>query len=289
MSTSCGFFNSLNGDRKYNASQFGKCFEGIIRDGILASIGDCFVVKAAGGMNITIGSGKAWYLASWLENDADLPMAHEDSDVILGRIDAVVMEFNATETVRFNDVKIIKGTSSSAPVRPTLKNTNTIVQIPLAYVDIDANATEITQSDITNMVGTDDCPFVTGILQTVSLGTLLGQWQEDFLAWFNETKGILDGDAAGNLRNYIDGKFQSVSITLSTEGWADNLQTVSVSGVTADKTKSDVFASPGTGDENYTAYNDSGVRLYAQLDNAVTFKCEDVPSIALTVSVFVRT
>lgn len=244
MSTTCGFFNSMNKDRMYNATHFGHCFDGIILSGILAAIGDNFVVKAAGGMNITVGSGKAWYLASWLENDADLPMAHAVSDVVLSRIDAVVMEFDTTETVRWNDVKIVQGTASSAPERPTLVNTKTKVQIPLAYVYVGANTSEIAQTDITSMIGKDECPFVTGILQTASLDTLLGQWeaeldqfvedekadfeawfeqmkidliaeqkilddwiaseQDEFLAWFNQMKAQLSEDAAGNLQNEID-------------------------------------------------------------------------------------
>ena len=244
MSTTCGFFNSMNKDRMYNATHFGHCFDGIILNGILAAIGENFVVKAAGGMNITVGSGKAWYLASWLENDADLPMAHAVSDVVLSRIDAVVMEFDTTETVRWNDVKIVQGTASSAPERPTLVNTKTKVQIPLAYVYVGANTSEIAQTDITSMIGKDECPFVTGILQTASLDTLLGQWeaeldqfvedekadfeawfeqmkidliaeqkilddwiaseQDEFLAWFNQMKAQLSEDAAGNLQNEID-------------------------------------------------------------------------------------
>lgn len=244
MSTTCGFFNSMNKDRMYNATHFGHCFDGIILDGILAAIGDCFVVKAAGGMNITVGSGKAWYLASWLENDADLPMTHAVSDVVLSRYDAVVMEFDTTETVRWNDVKIIQGTASSAPEYPVLVKTKTKVQIPLAYIYVGANTSEIKQTDITSVIGKDECPFVTGILQTVTLDTLLGQWeaeldqfvedekdefeawfeqmkvdltaeqkvlddwiaseQNDFLAWFNQMKGQLSEDAAGNLQNEID-------------------------------------------------------------------------------------
>lgn len=244
MSTTCGFFNSMNKDRRYNATHFGHCFDGIILDGILAAIGDCFVVKAAGGMNITVGSGKAWYLASWLENDADLPMTHAVSDVVLSRYDAVIMEFDTTETVRWNDVKIIQGTASSAPEYPVLAKTKTKVQIPLAYIYIGANSSEISQTDITSVIGKDECPFVTGILQTVTLDTLLGQWeaeldqfvedekdefeawfeqmkvdltaeqkvlddwiaseQNDFLAWFNQMKGQLSEDAAGNLQNEID-------------------------------------------------------------------------------------
>lgn len=48
MSVSSGFFNSLNGDRKYNAAQMSAIFDGLIIDGVFASIGTAFAVKAAG-------------------------------------------------------------------------------------------------------------------------------------------------------------------------------------------------------------------------------------------------
>ena len=276
MSTTCGFFNSMNKDRMYNATHFGHCFDGIILNGILAAIGDNFVVKAAGGMNITVGSGKAWYLSSWLENDADLPMAHAVSDVVLSRIDAVVMEFDTTETVRWNDVKIIQGISSSAPERPILANTKTKVQIPLAYVYIGANSSAISQTDITSVIGKDECPFVTGILQTASLDTLLGQWeaeldefiadeksdfedwfnqmkvdltaeqkilddwiaseQNEFLAWFNQMKNQLGEDAAGSLQNQID-REEINRILLS--GFADGSKVFSDDGTEIVSTASD--------------------------------------------------
>ena len=47
MSVSSGFFNSLNGDRKYNAAQMSAIFDGLIIDGVFASIGTAFAVKAA--------------------------------------------------------------------------------------------------------------------------------------------------------------------------------------------------------------------------------------------------
>ena len=77
-------------------------------------------------------------------------------------------------------------------------------------------------------------------------------------------------------------------VTLLAANWENNLQTVTVSGVTADETQTDVFASANTEDENFAAYNDSGVRLYKQLDGKVTFKCEQPPEIDLIVNVAVR-
>ena len=44
MSVTSGFFNSLNGDRRYNAEQMSSIFDGIINDGIFANIGTAFGV-----------------------------------------------------------------------------------------------------------------------------------------------------------------------------------------------------------------------------------------------------
>lgn len=243
MSTSCGFFNSLNGDRKYNASHFGKCFEGIILDGILASVGDCFVVKANSGMTVTVGSGKSWYLTSWLQNDADLPVTLDASDVVLGRIDAIVMEFDSTETVRWNDIKYIKGIASSNPEHPTLINTQTVKQIPLAFIEVTASCSEITQSNITNMVGTSECPFVTGILETIDTDELVAQWSDRFDDLFENFKKQIEQTVSGTI---IDGSVtteklaaNAVSETyygvLSGDSWikdnGDYYQSINIDGI----------------------------------------------------------
>lgn len=89
-------------------------------------------------------------------------------------------------------------------------------------------------------------------------------------------------------KQYVDSRHLSSSIVLSASKWSGNLQTVSVTGVTADATKTDVIASPATADDNYAAYVESGVRLYAQLDGGVQFKCTDAPPVDLTVNLLVR-
>ena len=90
-SITCGFFNSLN-DRKYDASQMSAIFDGLINDGIFASVGSAFVVKASTGNTVTIGTGKAWFNHTWTNNDAILPIKCDPSEVLLDRIDAIVIE-----------------------------------------------------------------------------------------------------------------------------------------------------------------------------------------------------
>lgn len=179
MSVSSGFFNSLNGDRKYNAAQMSAIFDGLIIDGVFASIGTAFAVKAAGGLTVNIGIGKAWFDHTWTVNDSILPMTAPEAEVLLDRIDAVVLEVNGMESVRENTIKFVKGNPSSAPSRPTLTNEGNVHQYPLCYIYRKYGTAVINQADITPMVGTESTPFVTGILQTVSLDELLGKWQDE--------------------------------------------------------------------------------------------------------------
>ena len=213
MSVSSGFFNSLNGDRKYNAAQMSAIFDGLIIDGVFASIGTAFAVKAAGGLTVNVGIGKAWFDHTWTVNDSILPMTAPEAEVLLDRIDAVVLEVNGMESVRENTIKFVKGNPSSAPSRPTLTNEGNVHQYPLCYIYRKYGTAVINQADITPMVGTESTPFVTGILQTISLDELLGKWQDeldrftdarsqevddwiaqeesDFTAWFNKMKADL--------------------------------------------------------------------------------------------------
>lgn len=213
MSVSSGFFNSLNGDRKYNAAQMSAIFDGLIIDGVFASIGTAFAVKAAGGLTVNVGIGKAWFDHTWTVNDSILPMTAPEAEVLLDRIDAGVLEVNGMESVRNNTIKFVKGNPSSAPSRPTLTNEGNVHQYPLCYIYRKYGTAVINQADITPMVGTESTPFVTGILQTISLDELLGKWQDeldrftdarskevddwiaqeesDFTAWFNKMKADL--------------------------------------------------------------------------------------------------
>lgn len=213
MSVSSGFFNSLNGDRKYNAAQMSAIFDGLIIDGVFASIGTAFAVKAAGGLTVNVGIGKAWFDHTWTVNDSILPMTAPEAEVLLDRIDAVVLEVNGMESVRENTIKFVKGNPSSAPSRPTLTNEGNVHQYPLCYIYRKYGTAVINQADITSMVGTESTPFVTGILQTVSLDELLGKWQDeldrftdarsqevddwiaqeesDFTTWFDKMKADL--------------------------------------------------------------------------------------------------
>ena len=203
MSLKSGFYNSMNGDRKYSATDMSSLFDGLINDGVFMSVGSNFAVTADSGNTVIVGTGRAWFNHTWTYNDAAMNVYLDDSDMVQDRIDAIVLEVNSNDSVRNNTIKVINGTASSSPVNPTLVNEEMIHQYPLAYINRPANSKEISQIDITNAVGTSECPFVTGIIDVNNIDVLVAQWQAKFDTWFDGVKGKLDGDAAGKLSNEI--------------------------------------------------------------------------------------
>lgn len=206
MALTYGFFNSVNHDRIYDARQMSKIFNGIINDGVFQNIGDLFAVTPHEGMDIFVGTGRAWFNGTWTNNDTNYSLTVTQSNPLYPRIDAVVLEVNESTESRQNSLKMVDGTAASEPEKPTLVNTEFIHQYPLAYITVPANASGIAAVDIENVVGLSEegCPFVTGILQVNSVDSLYSQWDAAFQTWFDHMKDQLDSDAAGHLQNEID-------------------------------------------------------------------------------------
>lgn len=202
MSFASGFFNSVDHDRLYDATDISRLFDGLIRDGIFASIGDCLVVKQSNQMNVTVGTGRAWFNHTWSYNDALYPVTIPPSEILMDRIDAVVLEINSVESVRANSIKLIKGTPSSTPTKPSLTNTKEVHQYPLAYVTVGKEVTSIRQADIENCVGTSVCPFVTGILEVISIEQLIPQWKDILNRFVEENTANFNTWMNGEKQNY---------------------------------------------------------------------------------------
>lgn len=188
MAFTFGFYNSQHGDRRYDAVQMSKIFSGVINDGVFMSIGTSLMVEADIGTVVNVGVGKAWFHDTWSDNDAKMPIEIPQADLILDRIDAIVLEINASEESRTNTIKVIKGTPATIPLKPTLIKSTNINQYPLCYITVTKNVREITQSNIENMVGTSECPFITGILKTMDIDALIAQWQSQWNDWVNQTQ-----------------------------------------------------------------------------------------------------
>lgn len=217
MAFTCGFFNSENGDRKYNAEQMSAIFDGIIADGVFTTIGDHMAVSAGTGMQVLVGTGKAWFDHTWNVNDAAYPLAIAASDVTLSRIDAIVLETNHSDSVRLNKLRVVQGTVASSPVKPTLTNSEKVHQHPLAWVTVAPGVTQIAASAIENAVGTSACPFVTGIIATTAIDDLFNQWNGEFDEWFDNLKAQLSDNVVANLQRQIDQKVAKADVATTAD------------------------------------------------------------------------
>jgi hypothetical protein len=204
MTVTYGFYDSLAGDRKYNADQMSRIFQGIITDGVFATVGGGLIVtESPFTMNINVLSGRAWFNNTWTYNDATLVLTVDASEPVLNRIDTVVVEVDSSTSVRANSIKIVKGTPASTPVSPTLANTSTLHQYGLADIYIAAGVTAINSANITNRVGTTNTPFITGALSTIDAETLFAQWDAIFTYWFETFVDELTTEQATNLQAQI--------------------------------------------------------------------------------------
>ncbi len=201
-----GFYDSKDGDRKYNSEQMSSIFDGIIEDGVYSNVGEALMTVPGTGLQVIVKTGRAWFKHTWSLNDAYMPLSIEEPDVYRGRIDAVVLEINKNLDVRANEIKVVTGTPATSPQKPVMKHEEGIDQYALAYVTVDPEVDSIAESKIEIAVGKNETPFVQCPLKTVSVEDLFNQWQGEFDEWFSNVKAQLEGDVVTNLQRQIDAR-----------------------------------------------------------------------------------
>lgn len=236
MAITSGFFNSVNGDRTYNADQMSTYFEGLVSDGIYENIGDKFVVTAGTGMNINVGTGRALIKSHWIKNDATLTLAVEPADMQLRRLDAVVLRLDQQESGRNIDITIKKGTPAMRPHEPTMTRTDDVYELMLAIITVGQNATEIIQSNISDRRSSGWCGWVTGIIKQVDTSQLFLQWQTAYENYYEQSTAAFDAYMAAK-KTEFENWFNSLTRTLNVDTSIVKYQnTVTVTGETTEIT-----------------------------------------------------
>lgn len=224
MTIKSGIFNSVNGDRKYNATDFASYFASFIGNGVFPNPSNSLQVVAATNLTTVVKAGKGWINGYFITNDSDYELQHSLADGTLKRIDRVVMRLNYL--TRQIEIAIKRGTSASSPVAPTLQRDTDYVELALADVLINNGATVITQANITDTrLNNALCGIVHGTVDQVDTTTLFAQYEswysqtigqaglafenmqeqleQEFMDWFASIQDILDGDVATNLASRV--------------------------------------------------------------------------------------
>ena len=191
MATSYGFFNSLNGDRLYNADDVNTFLEGLITpDGIFANVDSMLQVTPGLGMNVNVGAGKASIKHHWFKSNAAETLSITAAHQILNRIDDIVLRLDIVN--RSIGLAVITGTPASAPAAPAIVRNDSYYDLKLAQVYINAGAVQIIQQKITDTrLDSNVCGIITSLidqLDTSAFAAQLNAWMQAqtaaFEAWF---------------------------------------------------------------------------------------------------------
>lgn len=213
-----GFFNSVDGDRRYTADQMSNYFKGLISDGVYEGLGNAMVVTAGEGMTVNVGSGRAIIDCKWINLDGSEILDISPASPTQARYTAVVVRMDLTN--RTMELDTVDGEPAASPEYPEITNTAVIKELCLAMVYVPANAVSISQVNITDMRGSEYCLWVTGLIQQLDTSTLFLQWQAAFEEFFEALTGRLQVNTY--IQEYhkvvtMDGS--SSTITLDMEGY----------------------------------------------------------------------
>lgn len=198
MAIYSGLFNSVNGDRKYNAWWFAKYFSTFIGNGVFPNPSTNLQVVENENMTITVKPGSGWINGYFIYSDNDHVLQHDLADGVLKRIDRIVMRLDYSS--RQIEIVVKKGPFGSNPVSLELQRDADAYELALADVLINNGATQITQANITDLrLNSELCGIVHGTVDQVDTTTIFNQYhawmeqqielyEDDLLVWTEEKK-----------------------------------------------------------------------------------------------------
>lgn len=184
MAIKSGYFNSVSGDRKYNAEDMTMYFKGLVSDGVYQTVGNMLAVTPGDGLTVNLDTGRALVNMHWMENDSMVNIDLGSASVSAEQYKLIVLRCDLSENVRSVAVTV-KDSASGAVV---LKNDENIKELCLARVRIRKNASTISQSDVRDYRGSTYCPWITGLIQQVDVSKL----NKEFYAYYDEQTKALD-------------------------------------------------------------------------------------------------
>lgn len=268
------FWNSDNGDRKYNADSLERWLKKFFTSGVFE--GDLQVL-ASSGMTVSVQPGYCNLFGKVGLFETTNSITLDAASSTYPRIDTIVVE--RADADRVISLKKITGTysgDSPQPTAPIWSESNGVYQLVLAQIYVGAGASAITQANITDTRALSSiCGYITGTVEEVDFSQFAAQFEEyfaefqsgneaEFDAWFQEMKDQLSTDAAGHLQNEID----------ALDNAKEDVSTILTATLTAGSTSLAFTDSSITNDCLIDVYtNVSGVspKSWAQSGTTITF------------------
>ena len=187
----CGFWDAVNYDRTYSADDMNKPYSRLIADGVFAAndgtpSSDLQVTASGSGMNISVLKGQGIFSKKWFENTSSVLITVPENTALYTRIDSVLVQIDRRTSGRAGYIVYRTGTPAATPEPPAINQISGVIEYRLANVSVEAAATSISQADITDLRGSEACPWVTGLIKQVDTSTLWAQFQAAYAAQYEQ-------------------------------------------------------------------------------------------------------
>ena len=191
-----GFYDAVDGDRTYSADDMNRPYKRLVSNGVFATpYGEPstdFQVEPLSGLYITVDAGQGIFGDKWVENETKLTITVPGNSTVLPRLDSVIIQADLRQSGRVANIVYRTGEPASNPQAPAINETSGVIEYRLANVRVNASATAISGSNITDLRGSEDCPWITALIKQVDTSDLYRQWQAAYQEYYDNTTEELD-------------------------------------------------------------------------------------------------
>ena len=161
-----GFFNSSDGDRVYDATDFAAYFRYLVSNGVFYASATNLQATPGNGLAVSVAAGRAWINGYRYENTDDLNLPLTTANGSNPRIDRIVVRLS--QVSRNIQLAVVDGTPAATPSAPALTRTSDVYELGIADVLIPAAATSIATNNITDTrLNTSLCGLVNSLVTAV--------------------------------------------------------------------------------------------------------------------------
>lgn len=207
------FFNSVNGDRRYKATEFAEYFSSFIGNGVFPNPSNNLQIIANNNMTVTLKAGRGWINGYFYINTNDLVLNIDPADGVLNRIDRIILRLDFAKREIRTIVK--KGDLATNAVAKQIQRDADAFELALADITVNKGTISITQSIIIDLrLNKELCGIVKGTIDEIDTTSLYNQYnskfdgkiidlEKEFKTWFKTMESQLDGNIALNLTSKI--------------------------------------------------------------------------------------
>lgn len=154
MALKYGYYNSVSGDRAYNADDMSAYFKGLFTRGVVKGYASGMRAAASSGMTITIPTGKIFFAdGHWCEVTAGESVTLFAAETVQNRIDRIVVRNDKRLAARGCVIAVITGTPATNPTAPALTVSEDVEELSLCQVYISNGVTAVVDANITDERG----------------------------------------------------------------------------------------------------------------------------------------